>query len=227
MHLKRVLARCLFCHHRVPRASRDGAARTFARRPPASPPRCRNWARPTQPPPPMSIPVDSPSSAARAAVSPSSKCFLRADIVVKAVMVLLLLASLWSWAIIFNKWIALARPEAQGGASSRRLFWSGQSLDELYQQFAARNDHPMAAMFVAALREWRRAFEGGAPRGKPGRRHQGTHRQGDERHHPARDRRHRAAAGLSRHRRLGVALHRPVRHGVGHHEQLHRHRRAP
>src|SRR3984957_892666 len=45
-----------------------------------------------------------------------------------------------------------------------KLFWSGQSLDELYQQFAARNDHPMAAMFVAALREWRRAFEGGAPR---------------------------------------------------------------
>ena len=45
-----------------------------------------------------------------------------------------------------------------------KIFWSGQSLDELYQQFAARNDHPMAAVFVAALREWRRAFEGGAPR---------------------------------------------------------------
>src|SRR5690606_9748677 len=35
---------------------------------------------------------------------------------------------------------------------------------ELYQQFAASNDHPMSAMFVAALREWRRAFEGGNPR---------------------------------------------------------------
>ena len=69
-----------------------------------------------------------------------------------------------------------------------KLFWSGQSLDELYQQFAsASNDHPLAAMFMAGLREWRRAFEGGAiPCAKAmigGR--EGAHRQGDERHHPA------------------------------------------
>ncbi len=93
--------------------------------------------------------------------------FLRADIVVKAVMVLLALASLWSWAIIFNKWIALSgraeRSEAQG-RQIEKIFWSGQSLDELYQQFAAKNDHPLAAVFIAALREWRRAFEAGAPR---------------------------------------------------------------
>ena len=89
--------------------------------------------------------------------------FLRADIIVKTVMVLLLLASLWSWAIIINKWIALGGLKRKA-AKFEKVFWSGQSLDELYQQFAARNDHPMAAMFVAALREWRRAFEGGAPR---------------------------------------------------------------
>ncbi|HEY2837009.1 MAG TPA: protein TolQ [Rhizomicrobium sp.] len=89
--------------------------------------------------------------------------FLRADIVVKTVMVLLLLASLWSWAIIINKWIALSTLKRKA-AKFEKTFWSGQSLDELYQQFAARNDHPMAAMFVAALREWRRAFEGGAPK---------------------------------------------------------------
>src|SRR5689334_3400108 len=89
--------------------------------------------------------------------------FLRADIVVKTVMVLLLLASLWSWAIIINKWIALGTLKRKA-AKFEKTFWSGQSLDELYQQFAARNDHPMAAMFVAALREWRRAFESGAPK---------------------------------------------------------------
>jgi biopolymer transport protein TolQ len=89
--------------------------------------------------------------------------FLRADIIVKSVMVLLLLASLWSWAIIINKWIALGSLKRKA-AKFEKIFWSGQSLDELYQQFAARNDHPMAAMFVAALREWRRAFEGGAPK---------------------------------------------------------------
>lgn len=89
--------------------------------------------------------------------------FMRADPLVKIVMGILFLASLWSWAIILNKWIAL-------GSLSRRatkfekIFWSGQSLDELYQQFAKTADHPMAAVFTSALREWRRAFEGGAVR---------------------------------------------------------------
>src|SRR5258706_9398085 len=84
--------------------------------------------------------------------------FLRADIVVKAVMILLLLASLWSWTIIFNKLVVLSSLKRKA-RRFEKLFWSGQSLDELYQQFAARNDHPLAAMFIAGLREWRRAFE--------------------------------------------------------------------
>jgi len=84
--------------------------------------------------------------------------FLRADYVVKAVMILLLLASLWSWTIIFNKLVVLSGLKRKA-RRFEKLFWSGQSLDELYQQFAARNDHPLAAMFIAGLREWRRAFE--------------------------------------------------------------------
>jgi biopolymer transport protein TolQ len=89
--------------------------------------------------------------------------FLNADIVVKAVMVLLVLASLWSWTIIFNKATALSGLKRKA-RRFEKVFWSGQSLDELYQQFAASNDHPLSAIFVAALREWRRAFEGGTPR---------------------------------------------------------------
>jgi biopolymer transport protein TolQ len=85
--------------------------------------------------------------------------FLRADIVVQSVMVLLLLASLWSWTIIFNKSIALAALKRKA-KKFEKVFWSGQSLDELYQQFASSNDHPMSAIFVSALREWRRGFEG-------------------------------------------------------------------
>jgi biopolymer transport protein TolQ len=85
--------------------------------------------------------------------------FLRADIIVKAVMILLLLASLWSWTIIFNKLVTLSNLRRKARRFDK-LFWSGQSLDELYQQYAARNDHPLAAMFIAGLREWRRAFEG-------------------------------------------------------------------
>jgi biopolymer transport protein TolQ len=84
--------------------------------------------------------------------------FLRADIVVKAVMILLLLASLWSWTIIFNKLFILSSLKRKA-RKFEKVFWSGQSLDELYQQFGARNDHPLAAMFIAGLREWRRGFE--------------------------------------------------------------------
>src|ERR1700761_2077830 len=73
--------------------------------------------------------------------------FLRADIVVKAVMILLLLASLWSWTIIFNKLMLLSTLKRKA-RRFEKAFWSGQSLDELYQQIAARNDHPMAAMFI-------------------------------------------------------------------------------
>ncbi|HEY0104947.1 MAG TPA: protein TolQ, partial [Rhizomicrobium sp.] len=89
--------------------------------------------------------------------------FLRADPIVKAVMLILLVASLWSWTIIFNKWIAFGTLRRKA-TKFEKVFWSGQSLDELYQQFAPKADNPMAATFVSALREWRRAFEGGAPR---------------------------------------------------------------
>ena len=89
--------------------------------------------------------------------------FLRADPIVKAVMVILLIASLWSWTIIVNKWLAFGTLKRRA-TKFEKSFWSGQSLDELYQQFAPKADHPMAVTFVSALREWRRAFEGGAPR---------------------------------------------------------------
>jgi len=89
--------------------------------------------------------------------------FLRADPLVKAVFILLVLASLWSWAIIVNKWIALMSLRRRAN-KFEQVFWSGLSLDELYQQFSKSPDHPMANVFISALREWRRAFESGAPR---------------------------------------------------------------
>jgi biopolymer transport protein TolQ len=89
--------------------------------------------------------------------------FARADLLVKVVLIVLLLASLWSWAIIFNKWMMMGTLRRRA-TKFEKTFWSGLSLDELYQQFSQRTDHPMAAVFVSALREWRRAFEGGPPR---------------------------------------------------------------
>ena len=89
--------------------------------------------------------------------------FMRADPLVKAVMIVLLLASVWSWAIIINKGLALSGLKRRA-SKFEKVFWSGQSLDELFSQFASRNDHPFAAVFVSGVREWRRAFEHGNPR---------------------------------------------------------------
>ncbi|MDE1937783.1 MAG: protein TolQ [Alphaproteobacteria bacterium] len=89
--------------------------------------------------------------------------FLHADPLVKTVMGVLLLASLWSWTIIINKALALSRL-GRRATKFEKVFWSGQSLDELFAQFASRNDHPFATVFVSGVREWRRAFEHGAPR---------------------------------------------------------------
>jgi len=94
--------------------------------------------------------------------------FMKADPIVKTVFALLLLASLWSWAIIINKWLAIGRLRRRADRFEK-TFWSGLSLDDLYQQFSQHADHPMAAVFISALREWRRAFEAGPPREAPAR----------------------------------------------------------
>jgi biopolymer transport protein TolQ len=81
--------------------------------------------------------------------------FLRADWVVKAVMVLLVLASIWCWAIIFEKVMGLKRLN-EGADEFEAVFWSGGSLDQLYDRIGAQPREPMSAVFVAAMREWRR-----------------------------------------------------------------------
>ncbi len=82
--------------------------------------------------------------------------FLRADIIVKATMVILLLASVWCWAIIFEKVLRLRHLNARAN-DFESAFWSGGSLDSLYDRIGAQPRDPMAAVFVAAMREWRRA----------------------------------------------------------------------
>src|SRR5487761_539398 len=82
--------------------------------------------------------------------------FLQSDAIVKVVMLILLLASFWSWAVIFDKVIRLRRPR-HAGASFEGSFWSGGSLDDLYERVAQRPPDPMTAVFSAAMREWRRS----------------------------------------------------------------------
>jgi biopolymer transport protein TolQ len=85
--------------------------------------------------------------------------FMNADIVVKLVIVGLLAISVWSWAIVFEKFVLTAKTRKEAD-KFEQVFWSGQSLDELYQALAQRRNTGMAALFVAAMREWKRSTEG-------------------------------------------------------------------
>ena len=87
--------------------------------------------------------------------------FLQAHIVVKVVMIGLILASIWCWAVIINKSILYSRMRRQMDRFEK-VFWSGNSLDELHRSLTGRANHAMAALFVAAMREWKRSHETGA-----------------------------------------------------------------
>ena len=91
--------------------------------------------------------------------------FLQADIVVKTVMVGLVLASVWSWAIMIDKGRLMRRLRA-GAARFEADFWSDASLDALYDRYARAND-PYAVVFRAGMDEWRRSHAG-AGRGDGG-----------------------------------------------------------
>ncbi len=82
--------------------------------------------------------------------------FQHADLLVKIVMLILVLASFWCWSIIFEKMIRLRRLRAQA-TSFEESFWSGGSLDDLYDRLGQRPEDPMSAIFISAMREWRRS----------------------------------------------------------------------
>lgn len=82
--------------------------------------------------------------------------FIQATFVVKLVMIGLVGCSIWVWAVIFDKWMTLRRVNRQANAFEDQ-FWSGGSLDDLYEIEGAKPTHPMAAVFGAAMGEWRRS----------------------------------------------------------------------
>ena len=82
--------------------------------------------------------------------------FLQADLIVKVVLFVLLAASFWSWAVIFDK-IMKVRRLRRDAENFEESFWSGGSLDDLYDRIGARPSDPMSAVFAAAMREWRRS----------------------------------------------------------------------
>ncbi|MEM1066992.1 MAG: protein TolQ [Pseudomonadota bacterium] len=82
--------------------------------------------------------------------------FMKATLTVKIVMVMLVAASFWAWAVIIQKIIDYRRAKAQADMFDR-AFWSGQPLDELYEQIGERPRTAAERVFVSGMVEWRRS----------------------------------------------------------------------
>jgi biopolymer transport protein TolQ len=72
------------------------------------------------------------------------------------VMLGLALASIWCWAIIIEKFFAVRRMNAANDRFEQ-MFWSGQSLEDLYVSLGSRNTIGMGSIFLSAMREWKRS----------------------------------------------------------------------
>ncbi len=84
--------------------------------------------------------------------------FLEADIVVKVVMVGLLLASIWTWAIIVAQWWKMRRI-ARENERFERDFWKAEDIDRFYDT-RGKEDFPSAKVLAAGISEWRRSTSG-------------------------------------------------------------------
>jgi biopolymer transport protein TolQ len=80
--------------------------------------------------------------------------FLRADWVVKGVLLCLGLASLWSWAVILDKTVRFAALDRRANRFEAQV-GSGRSLEEVAAEAGAAPRDPLLRMLQAALREWK------------------------------------------------------------------------
>jgi biopolymer transport protein TolQ len=85
---------------------------------------------------------------------------LQADLVVQIVMLILLAASVWCWTIIFDKLRRFHRLRGQAD-TFEESFWSGGSLEELYEDVGNAPGHPLATLFSVAMHEWTLASQRG------------------------------------------------------------------
>ena len=86
--------------------------------------------------------------------------FLQADPVVKGVMLILAVMSVWSWAIAVDKWLSFGDLDAQARRFERE-FWSGRSVDEMDDRGGDRPRDALARVYAAASREFRESRRGG------------------------------------------------------------------
>ena len=82
--------------------------------------------------------------------------FLRADLVVKTVIVILIVSSIWSWTIIASKIVTYKRLK-QLENEFDEIFWSGNSFDDLYETFNHDKSDPKSKIFCSAMEEWKKS----------------------------------------------------------------------
>ena len=88
--------------------------------------------------------------------------FMNADLVVKCVILVLVFASIWSWAIIMSKRGQLAKLNRRADRFEDS-FWSGEPLDKIYERVKKSKDDPMLHTFAAGMDEWKAGVVGGLP----------------------------------------------------------------
>jgi biopolymer transport protein TolQ len=84
--------------------------------------------------------------------------FTRASPMVQGVALLLVVASIWSWAVIVDKLIAFRRARRECDLFED-AFWSGQPLDALYDRIGGNPRSGAERVFAAGMAEWRRSFD--------------------------------------------------------------------
>lgn len=84
--------------------------------------------------------------------------FFRASLIVQLVMVALMVASVWVWAIAFTKF-AMFRKSRANATAFDAAFWSGEPLDEFYDKVADAPGSASERVFVAGMTEWRRSLK--------------------------------------------------------------------
>lgn len=95
---------------------------------------------------------------AAAGVSPSAdlslwRLFAEADFVVQLVMIVLLAASIATWAIFLTRYVLIQRMHKKANAFED-LFWSGSGLEKIHSQVNYDDPDPLSAVFISGMREW-------------------------------------------------------------------------
>ena len=82
--------------------------------------------------------------------------FARATLIVKFVMIMLMVVSVWCWAVIIDKWLQYRKARAESEVFDR-AFWSGEPLDGLFDAIGTQPKGQSQKIFVAGMLEWRRS----------------------------------------------------------------------